>query len=56
MTSRIDLLPNLARVLNKRRTRLMIALASLALFWACYPTRRHHLLQPAGVRDRSMAG
>jgi len=38
MTSRIDFLTNLARVLNKRRTRLMIALASLALFWACYPT------------------
>jgi hypothetical protein len=38
MTSRIDLLPNLARTLNMRRGRLMIALASLALFWACYPT------------------
>src|SRR6476620_5560319 len=38
MTSRTDLLRNPARVLNKRRTRLMIALGLLALFWACYPT------------------
>ena len=37
MTSQASLLSNFVMILNARRTRLALALGSLALLWACYP-------------------